>query len=241
MRLGYIVPLLLLVLLLILAGTACTMPSTTLAQAASKTAVMKPLPADAHIRRDPTTGTVVQLKATDLAVKITTAADLGERAVQVIAAYRDVFKLRDPINELHIDTVTNDQLGFTHVDLTQTYNGLIVWGAQLKAHFNANGQLYLINGRYRPTPSIDRLQPALTTDAAKARVAELLGATDECVHCSSELLIYPTEGPARLAYQIVTSAGLARSETVFIDAHNGTPLNMLSNIQTLNPSRLKIQ
>ena len=100
MRLGYIVPLsLLLALLLILAGAACTMPSTTLAQAASKPAAMKPLPADAQIRRDPTTGTVVQLKATDLAVEITTATDLGERAVQVIAAYRDVFKLRDPINE----------------------------------------------------------------------------------------------------------------------------------------------
>ena len=53
---------------------------------------------------------------------------------------------------LRIDTVTNDQLGFTHVDLTQTYQGLIVRGAQLKAHFNANDQLYLINGRYRPYP-----------------------------------------------------------------------------------------
>ena len=240
MRVGYSVPLLS-VLLLILTGTACTSPSTVIAQVANKPSTMTSLPADAQIRRDLVMGTVVQLKAADLAAEVAIVTDPGEKAIQAIAAYRDTFQLQDPVNELHIDTVMQDQLGIKHVTLSQTYNGLTVWGAQLKAHFNVAGQLYLINGRYQPTPTITRLQPALSIDAAKARVAERIGLTDECVNCRGELLIYPTNGQTRLAYRIVASAGLARSQTVFIDANDGALLNTLSNIQTLNPSRLRIQ
>ncbi|MHB9027934.1 MAG: M4 family metallopeptidase [Candidatus Latescibacterota bacterium] len=76
-----------------------------------------------------------------------------ETALRFIEANRELFRLAEPASELRALPEERDSGGRTHLRLEQVYHGIPVWGSRLILHFDADGSLYALNGRYAPTPA----------------------------------------------------------------------------------------
>ena len=208
-----------------------------------QSAAMNTFPMPVEIRRDPRLGTITFLKAPDLSAPLKHDADFaqlrasrqfGDIARAFIEAYRDEFRLAEPNQELRVESVETDTLGLTHVRLQQTFHDVPVWAAELRVHLNADAQVYLVQGRYIPTPRNLSTQPSLTDQAALQRAADHLGKPlAGCLQCRAALVLFASEDTApRLAYHVSVLLGLAEGWEVMIDAQTGEVLQKLSAIQT---------
>ena len=209
----------------------------------SQQAAVQPLPARAEIRRDPRLGTITFLKAPNLSehlehdpdfAQLQARKQFGDLARAFIYAYRVDFRLIQPANELQVQSVETDALGLTHVRLQQTFHGIPVWAAELVVHLNADTQVYLVQGRYIPTPHNLPTAPELTEQTALQQVADHLGRSlTECLKCQADLVIFTAEGKApRLAYHVLASLSVAEGWEVMVDAQTGEVLQKLSIIQS---------
>jgi len=61
------------------------------------------------------------------------------------------FKVDNADDEFTTKTVKKDNLGYTHIKLTQTVKGIPVFGHEYIVHYNNNGEVYSVNGNYDPT------------------------------------------------------------------------------------------
>ena len=158
----------------------------------------------------------------------------GDLARAFIHAYRADFRLTQPANEFRVQSVETDTLGLTHVRLQQTFQGIPVWAAELVVHLNADTQVYLVQGRYIPTPHKLSTDPGLTEQAALQRAADHLGRPlTRCLKCQADLVIFAAEGKApRLAYRVLASLSMAEGWEVMVDAQTGEVLQKLSTIRT---------
>ena len=206
-------------------------------------AAMDTFPIPADIRRDPRLGTITFLKAPDLSAYLQHDADFaqlraskqfGDIARAFIAAYRDEFRFTEPAQELRVESVETDALGLTHVRLQQTFHNIPVWAAELLVHLNADTQVYLVQGRYIPTPRNLSTQPSLTDQAALQRAADHLGKPlTGCLKCQTTLVIFASDDIApRLTYHVSILLSLTEGWEVMIDAQTGEVLQKLSAIQT---------
>ena len=207
-----------------------------------QSAAANTFPAQTEIRRDPRLGTITFLKAPNLSERLeynTNFAQLqasnqfGDIARAFIEAYRAEFRLTHPANELQVKSVKTDDLGLTHVRLQQTFHDVPVWAAELRVHLNADTHVYLIQGRYIPTPHNLSTDPSLTNQAALQRTTNHLGKPlAECLKCQATLVIFASEDTApRLAYRVLALLSLAEGWEVMIDAQTGEVLQKLSAIQ----------
>ena len=205
-------------------------------------AAVQPLPVRAEIRRDPRLGTITFLKAPNLSERLEHDTDFaqlqanrqfGDLARAFIHAHRADFRLTQPADELRVQSVKTDNLGLTHVRLQQTFQDVPVWAAELIVHLNADAQIYLVQGRYIPTPHNLSTDPELTNQAALQRAADHLGKPlAGCLKCQAALVIFAAEGKApRLAYRVLALLSLAEGWEMMIDARTGTILQQLSAIQ----------
>ncbi len=208
-----------------------------------QSATVQPLPAWAEIRRDPRLGTITFLKAPNLSehlehdpdfAQLQASKQFGDLARAFIHAYRADFRLTQPANEFRVQSVETDTLGLTHVRLQQTFQGIPVWAAELVVHLNADTQVYLVQGRYIPTPHKLSTDPGLTEQAALQRAADHLGRPlTRCLKCQADLVIFAAEGKApRLAYRVLASLSMAEGWEVMVDAQTGEVLQKLSTIRT---------
>lgn len=196
-----------------------------------------------EIRRDPHLGTITFLKAPNLSAHLKHDEDFaqlrarkqfGDIAHAFIAAYRDEFRLTEPTRELRVESVETDTLGLTHVRLQQTFHDIPVWAAELRVHLNADIQVYLVQGRYIPTPRNLFTLPSLTDQAALQRAADYLRKPlAGCLECQATLVIFASDDTApHLAYHVSVLLGLAEGWEVMIDAQTGEVLQKLSTIRT---------
>ena len=77
--------------------------------------------------------------------------------------------LENPASELTLAKVQNDALGHTHLRFRQSYWGVPVFGAELIAQLDEQGDLTSISRRLRATPEKLALTPLLTADQAKLK------------------------------------------------------------------------
>ncbi len=208
-----------------------------------QSAAVQPLPARAEIRRDPRLGTITFLKAPNLSERLEYATDFaqlqashqfGALARAFIYAYRTEFRLTQPADELQVQSVETDALGLTHVRLQQTFHGVPVWAAELVVHLNADSQIYLVQGRYIPTPLNLPTDPKLTEQAVLQWAADHLGRPlTGCLTCQVALVIFAAEGKApRLAYRVLALLTVAEGWELMVDARTGEVLQQLSAIQS---------
>lgn len=208
-----------------------------------QSAAVQPLPARAEIRRDPHLGTITFLKAPNLSERLERDPDFaqlqaskqfGELARAFIHAYRADFRLIQPTNEFRVHSVKTDALGLTHVRLQQTFHDVPVWAAELVVHLNADTQVYLVQGRYIPTPHSLSVEPGLTEQAVLQRAVDHLGQPlTGCLKCQADLVVFAAECKApRLAYRVLTLLSLVEGWEMMIDAQTGEVLQKLSTIRT---------
>ncbi len=133
-----------------------------------------------------------------------------------------------------------DDLGFTHIRLQQTAQGIPVYGADLWVHFTPQGKL-IINGRYQREPDPAMLLPNLTQEdaiaAAKQHLSEHM-ALQELPQSIREqfdyetvpvaLVVYTSRAYIRsqhLAYHVTLRPNLVHRHELFIDAQTGALLH----------------
>jgi Zn-dependent metalloprotease len=80
------------------------------------------------------------------------ASSAEEIAKEFISTHKEVFQLEDSYAELETVKEFNDRYGKTHVKFQQVYQGIPVWGKTVVSHFEPEGDLYLINARFSPSP-----------------------------------------------------------------------------------------
>ncbi|PWB69126.1 hypothetical protein C3F09_10590, partial [candidate division GN15 bacterium] len=166
-------------------------------------------------------------------------ANYAEASISFIASRPDLFNLRDAGNELKLLRQETDRLGETHVRLDQVYQGLPVWGCQKIVHFRDANTIYMVAGQTIPTPRVSTT-PKVASSAAEATASSSVKSAigTEPVKTSSELMIYPDNGTAKLVWQVVVSG--VQSPTikwrVFVDAVTGAVVMQYNDVKEDGPT-----
>ena len=161
------------------------------------------------------------------------------RAVDFVASRTDLFGLRDPRTELRLVREETDQLGMAHLRFDQMHEGLRVWGCQKIVHFGADEDIYMVAGQTIASPDIS-IAPTVTSPAAEVTAYQAAQSEigDFAVRPESELLVYPDNGQAKLAWLVTiygTTTGGIRYR-VFVDAKTGAVLNQYNDIHFDGPT-----
>ncbi len=150
--------------------------------------------------------------------------------------------------QLQRSTTTKTPAGFT-VDFAQSYQGVPVFGAKLRAHVDAQGDLTSVTGYVVPKIDVD-VTPRLDKDAAVAKAIKLAadapaGQGDAATRkpragdlsaTKADLMVYRmgaiqgVEGRNLLAWVVEVTDGKQVRETSVLDAVTGKPVNRYTMI-----------
>lgn len=146
-----------------------------------------------------------------------------EQSIAFFDVNKDVFQMSSPGAELALKRQVGDQVGMTHVHMSQQYKGVPVFGADMAVHFSADGKIAAVNGHYVPGISLD-VTPVVSTDAAVESAQRDLGYAAPASSFEPPLLtvLAPAGKPARLTWKVVLAAdGPPLRMVYFVDAHTG--------------------
>jgi len=145
------------------------------------------------------------------------------------------FGLSSPRTELKFERRGADRGGRTHLAYSQEHLGVPVFGASLRAHFDADGNLASVNGTVLPDIDVS-VVPSRSADDAGAAALKFLGAASDVSVRSSRLMVF-REGLAKgvpgadhLAYEIEAGNGKDARDFVYVDAHTGKVIDRISGI-----------
>jgi thermolysin len=167
----------------------------------------------------------------------------AQTTVDFVDRYRDLFKMTDAAAELSLSKSEVDELSMTHVRFQQVVHGIPVVGAELMAHYDAQGRLTSIDANYIPGIHDLDVQPkisaTLARDLARADVVATTKNVDESKLGTSEgkLVVYAQgERPAALAYEHTVRAVFGDEPAIWVvtvDAKTGEILHRYNNLQTI--------
>ena len=161
-----------------------------------------------------------------------------DKALAFVAGRHEAFRLASPARELRMLSEKTDELGLTHLRFQQVYEGLRVWGCQTIVHFEDERTIYLAGGQTMPTPTVSTV-PAISETGASSRAVAVLADQQlpAEIKTESELLIYPDDGMAHLAWMVTVTSptnGTVRLR-VFVDARGGGILRRYNDIHFDGP------
>ncbi len=121
----------------------------------------------AKVSFDPATGAArfVRLEPGSLKLGVTQKGSAEKRALAFLREHGSIFGVTDLASELEVVKTKRDALGSERAIFAQTYRGLPVFGAELRAHFNPAGELFAINGLFVPALKLDH-RPSLSPEQA---------------------------------------------------------------------------
>lgn len=149
-----------------------------------------------------------------------------------LASYGGLFGITDAARQLDAGTVARDTHGGTHVTHKQFHQGVPVFGAELKSHFDRAGNLTSVNGTFIPDIAVSTqpgVSAAKAAAVALARVkADLTRPAAAAITTTPPSLVVYREGLAkgvdgvnRLVWQIEVGNRVDVREFVFVDAQSG--------------------
>ncbi len=164
-----------------------------------------------------------------------------------LAQHRALFGAQDEHVSLALLDQAVDTRGGATLSYQQTYRGVRVFGAMLRANVDARGRLRAVNGMMVPalhqdlagriTPSVNSARAGrLARDIVRQQLAPSAGklASDASLIIYRVGLLRGHSGPARLAWEItVNNAANSVREFVYLDAHTGKALNQISGVHEL--------
>jgi len=201
------------------------------------------LPRNVKIIRNEKNGSIIFLKGPNLSASLEVdtcfrelktknrAADIAQ---MFITSYRQLFRLANPNDELVPISTLLDDLGLTHIRFQQVYKKIPVLASEIIVHLDKENRVYLVNGRYIPTPDQICIRPDITREDAVAIVENHLGG-EACNNnnCPVDLVIYPEqEGVPKLAFRVEVSIRLGEGWVYFIDANEGKVLERRTMLRT---------
>ena len=176
-------------------------------------------------------GTPSQVEAADLSDPAVRSPILSNIARAVLSRNRELLRLANPDNEMVITAETTDSLGISRVRFQQTYQGVPVFGQEASVYIDPDGKVTRISGRYRPTPQIATVIPALTPAQAEAEAVRIAG--EALSVAKVVLVILPADdvNDMTLAWHVEAYASLTRGWHFFVDAATGALLDRYSAVQ----------
>lgn len=170
----------------------------------------------------------------------------AQTTVEFVDQYRDLFKMRDAAAELSLSKSEVDHLSMTHVRFQQVTHGVPVVGAELAAHYDAQGRLTSIDANYISGIHDIDVEPKISAKVARdVAVAEVVATTKNV----DESKLTPSEGklvvfadgarPAALAYEYTVRAVFGDEPAIWVltvDAKTGEILHRYNNLQTIEAS-----
>ena len=179
-----------------------------------------------------------QLNAKSRARALTDAAKQSG-SVQFLNDNGSLFGLSNAATQLDAGLLSKDRYGGTHVVHKQLYQGIPVFGGELRTHFDAAGNVTAANGTFIPDINVNP-KPSRTADEASrtavARVLADLGRSVQLTASKPTLLIY-REGLAKgvpganhLAWRVEVGNRVDVREFVYVDAHSGKVIDKINGI-----------
>ncbi len=194
-----------------------------------------------RVVRDTATGLPIFIERTG--VKSTPAKPSGARVSAAAAAsaafgflneIRSLLQLENPEANFTVSRTDTDELGQTHVRLTQTYRGVPVLDRELVAHLTGS-DVMVLNGHYQPIRTDLSTQPKLALiEAAKLALTDVQQTVrvrsfgDNILNMQQTeggLCVFPGAGGARLAWQLTVRPNLRDRWEYVIDAQTGAVLD----------------
>ncbi|MFA4923549.1 MAG: M4 family metallopeptidase, partial [Ignavibacteriaceae bacterium] len=142
-----------------------------------------------------------------------------EDVVNFLAENKELFGLQNPAAELDLMTVTEDNLGQTHLKFQQKYENVILFKGQLIVHISNDGRIIGVNGKYYPT-LIFNTQPKITSDQAIAAAKNYLG-NYESLTANTELILMERGVKFYLSFAVKLASKFMPNMIVYVDAGNG--------------------
>jgi Zn-dependent metalloprotease len=161
------------------------------------------------------------------------------RSADFLSDYASVFGITSVAGEFGEARVSKDRHGGTHVTRKQVYQGLPVFGAELKAHFDAADEMVAVNGTFIPGIAVNPRPTRSSDEAGRAAVAmvradigrtALLSARQTTLMVFREGLAKGVDGANHLAWQVEVGNGMDVREFVYLDAHTGKFIDQISGI-----------
>ncbi len=187
------------------------------------------------LERDPINKTITYLKNQQRLPQLAPSGkSFEQQCLDFISTYHEDFLIENPEEEFSVTITENDNLGFTHVTLEQSYKDLPVWKGLIKMHFNRDNALYQIQGQYFPTPRGLDIQSGLDEKEvlAKAEANDIgISSTD---YTAVKIVFFKDNVVPTLAYEIRPKNNNVINDNKYIlAANNGEILNKQSLIQTI--------
>lgn len=155
---------------------------------------------------------------------------------QALAAWEKTTASEIAAGSLRLLSVQSEDLNAArHMRYDQYHKGVRVWGAQIILHYRGE-ELYLINGTRHDGLDVD-IAPVLTADQAAGFAERALPPRSRTLVGAPELVIFPAEGGARLAWLVFLSAP-AEETYVFIDARSGEAVFKYDNLHTVETAQI---
>jgi Zn-dependent metalloprotease len=227
------------ILLAMIGGTAVAAPPD---HAQNKDKAIERLKAQnkgAQVSKNSATGTAEFVRLPPgLAAKAADAKSQDEKAIAFVSRHAEAFGLRIGSTDLKLRATQKDNLGHTHLKYAQEYGGVPVFGATLKAHFDANNELAVVSGTLVPDIAISTAPSRSAAEAGDAAVQQVEFKSDSAGLSvrSSRLVVFReglakgTPGDNHLAYEVEVGNGVNVREFVFIDAHTGKFIDQITGI-----------
>ncbi|WP_257454053.1 M4 family metallopeptidase [Archangium lipolyticum] len=158
----------------------------------------------------------------------------GGRGLQQLKAQRPEF-LRGA-GELSFKRALVDMRGRSHERLTQSINGVSVFGTQAIIHFEEDGSIGSVTDRLARDIRVDTTPRLRADEATQLAISQVGGASTLVGEPKSDLQILPGSKGARLTWRVrletVTARGEPSMPNLFIDAHTGELVQQFDNLQT---------
>jgi len=163
------------------------------------------------------------------------ALQSGENpAAAFIRANRKLLKLNNPAQELKLARSWGDDLGAVHFKYQQMAAGLPVFGKQLLVHVDGSDAVYLVNGRYEPSPEdFEAVFDITAAQAVSAALAHLgLQGRDTAADGVEPVVFTMPSGEMVLTYKVRLSLSLSECWIYFIDARSGAVVHRMTDIRS---------
>ena len=176
-------------------------------------------------------------KTGDLTPSSARAAAAQQKAAAFFRQYGSIFGISQPDGQLKEVGRQQDRTGATHISYQQYYAGIPVFGAVLKAHFNAKNQLRTVNGTAVPNILVNPVpvrSAASAAETAIAKVNEVLKPTMAVSARRTQLMVFQAglaqgvDLGTHLVWEIEVGNGKNVREFVFVDAHNGKVVDQIT-------------
>ncbi len=163
------------------------------------------------------------------------ASDKSKAAKLFLAENFEIFGIQNPEEELKEISKTDDELSMTHIKYNQQINGIKIFQGQLYVHFNADGSIESVNGRYFPSQNLNAV-PSLKSDDA-IRIAKDHLKNHRSENQKAETIFYEKEGKLILTYAVKLPTFYKPNMTVFVDANTGEIIKVDDGIRYDGPTQ----